>query len=159
MKKTFEHLIPVGWREWVSLPGWNIEYVKAKVDTGARTSSIHVRELEHFERDSTPWVSFSVYPWQKSLEGKSRVSAPVKSFKKVRSSSGSQEERPVVEAEIVIAGEKVRAELTLTNRDQMGFRMLIGREAVKKRFLVIPGQSYLGGKPELAVRRKNRGKG
>ena len=158
MKKTFDNLISIGWREWISFPEWNVDYLKVKVDTGARTSSIHVRDIEHFRKNSIPWVNFTIYPWQKSMEGSARVSAPVKSFRKVRSSSGIQEERPVIEARIRIAGEQITAELTLTNRDQMGFRMLLGREAIRKRFLVVPGRSYLGGKPDLVIRRKNRGK-
>ncbi len=158
MKKNPDNLIPIGWREWISFPEWGIEYLKVKVDTGARTSSLHVRDIEHFQKGSEPWVCFTVFPWQKSLDGSARVSAAVKSFRKVRSSSGSQEERPVIEAGIRIAGETIVAELTLTNRDQMGFRMLLGREAIRKRFLVVPGRSYLGGMPALMIRRKNRGK-
>jgi len=158
VRKKFENLIPVGWREWVSFPEWNIEYLKVKVDTGARTSSIHVKEIKHYTKNAEPWVDFTLFPWQRSQDGSSRISAAVKSFRKVRSSSGSQEERPVIMADVVIAGERIRAELTLTNRDQMGFRMLLGREAIKKRFMVIPGHSYLGGEPALATRKRNRGK-
>ncbi len=74
----------VGWREWISFPQWEIDYLKVKVDTGARTSSLHVRELEYFERDGASWARFTVYPWQKSSKDSKRIEARVTSYKNVK---------------------------------------------------------------------------
>ncbi|MDA3956262.1 RimK/LysX family protein [Oceanispirochaeta sp.] len=158
MKKDFSDLIALGWREWISFPDWEVSNIKVKVDTGARTSSLHVGELEYFEKDSKSWVSFDIYPWQKTSRENIQISAPVTSFKYVKSSSGCQEKRPVIIARLIIAGQEIMTELTLTNRSTMGFRMLLGRGAIKKHFMVIPGKSYLGGKPPIEIRRKNRGR-
>jgi hypothetical protein len=147
----------LGWREWVQLPDWNVAHLKAKVDTGARTSSLHAFDLEWFEQDGTPWVRFHIHPWQRSTADTVAASAEVVTTRNIRSSSGAIEHRPVVRTVITLAGIPVRAEVTLTRRDQMGFRMLIGREAIRRRFLVDPGASYLGGRPPKQVRARNRG--
>jgi hypothetical protein len=147
----------VGWREWVALPGWNVDHIKAKVDTGARTSSLHAFGLEWFDLSGSPWVRFEIHPWQRSTDDAVIAEAAVIATRNVRSSSGDVERRPVVSATIVLAGHPVAAEVTLTRRDEMGFRMLVGREALRRRFLVDPGVSYLGGRPDKSIRRRNRG--
>lgn len=147
-----------GWREWVSLPGFDVPWIKAKIDTGARSSSLHAFDIEHVDRDGEPWVRFSVRPWQRSDTDAVVVECPIRDERIVRSSSGHAEERIVVVVDLVLVGRAVPAELTLTNRDEMGFRMLIGREALRKGFVVDPGRSYLGGRPPLAMRRRNRGR-
>ncbi len=157
MSINLDRMTALGWREWVAFPDWGIDYLKAKVDTGARTSSLHVRNLEYFEKDGAGWARFTVFPWQKSSKETLRVEAPVASYKEVKSSSGCLEKRPVVIARIIVAERELEAELTLTNRSTMGFRMLLGRAVLKKNFLILPGQSYLGGKPPKEVRQKNRG--
>ena len=149
--------VTIGWREWVSLPEWNVAHLKAKVDTGARTSSLHAFGLEWFDRDGSPWVRFEVHPWQRSTADAVVAETAVVATRDIRSSSGDVEHRPVVRTPIVLAGRTVTAEVTLTRRDEMGFRMLIGREALRKRFLVDPGTSYRGGRPYRSVRRRNRG--
>ena len=146
----------LGWREWVALPTWNVAHMKAKVDTGARTSSLHAFGLEWFDRDGSPWVRFDVHPWQRSTADSVVAEAAVVATRDVRSSSGDVEHRPVVRTSIVLAGHAVSAEVTLTRRDEMGFRMLVGREALRHRFLIDPGVSYLGGRPDKSVRRRNR---
>ena len=146
----------LGWREWVGLPHWGITHLKAKVDTGARTSSLHTFDLEWFERDGKPWVRFEIHPWQRSTVDAVVAEAAVESTRDIRSSSGEIDHRPVVRAPLFIAGRDVDAEITLTRRDEMGFRMLIGREALRGRFLVDPGVSYRGGRPPKDVRLKNR---
>jgi len=146
----------LGWREWVSLPEWEVTYLKAKVDTGARTSSLHAFDLEWFERDGTPWVRFEIHPWQRSTTDSVVAEAAVVSTRDVRSSSGALDHRPVVRTSVGLAGTNVEAEITLTRRDDMGFRMLIGREAVRRQFVVDPGRSYLGGRPPKDVRLRNR---
>lgn len=150
--------ITVGWREWVALPQLGVPALKAKVDTGARTSSLHAYDVTRFERDGAPWVSFGIRPWQKSTEDIVRAEAPLVEDRSVRSSSGHAEERPVVRTRLTLAGRDVDAEITLTDRDEMGFRMLIGREALSRGFLVDSARSYAGGRPALAVRRRNRGR-
>ncbi len=143
----------VGWREWVSLPAWDVAWVKAKVDTGARTSSLHAWDLATFDRGGAPWVRFAIHPWQDSDRDEVQVEAPLVDHREVRSSSGAAEPRPVVRTELSLAGRLVAAEVTLARRDEMGFRMLVGREALRGRFLVDPERSYLGGKPPRALRR------
>ena len=146
----------LGWREWVSLPDWGVAHLKAKIDTGARTSSLHAFDLEWFDRDGAPWVRFEIHPWQRSTADAVVAEAAVASTRDVRSSSGEIGHRPVVHAPLTIAGTTVGAEITLTRRDEMGFRMLVGREAIRRRFLVDPGVSYLGGRPPREVRLRNR---
>ena len=147
----------VGWREWVALPDWEVPHLKAKVDTGARTSSLHAFGLEWFDRDGNPWVRFEVHPWQRSTADAIVAEAPVVATRDVKSSSGDIDHRPVVHTTLVLAGRPVTAEITLTRRDEMGFRMLVGREALRSRFVVDPGVSYLGGRPDKSIRRRNRG--
>jgi hypothetical protein len=147
----------IGWREWVALPEWNVDYLKAKIDTGARTSSLHAFGLEWFDVGGAPWVRFEVHPWQRSIEDSLVAEAPVIATRDVRSSSGEIDHRPVVRSQVTLAGLTVTAEITLTRRDEMGFRMLVGREALRRRFVVDPGISYLGGRPAKSIRRRNNG--
>ncbi len=146
-----------GWREWVSLPDADVRWIKAKLDTGARSSSLHAFDIEDFVRDGEPWVRFSVHPWQRSADESHLCELPVHDRRHVRSSSGHSQERYVVLMEVSLLGRSVTAEMTLSRRDEMGFRLLIGREALRHGFLVDPGRSYLGGRPKRRVRRKNRG--
>ena len=148
----------VGWREWVSLPDLGVPWVKAKLDTGARSSSIHAFDLEPFEHDGDPWVRYSIHPWQRSAEEAVGCESQVIEQRSIRSSSGHTDVRYVVALDISLAGRTVTAEVTLSRRDEMGFRMLVGREALRKGFLVDPHRSYLGGRPSRSVRRQNRGR-
>ena len=147
-----------GWREWVVLPGIQVPWIKAKLDTGARSSSLHAFDLEEHERDGMPWVRFSIHPWQRSAEDSTVVELPVHDRRAVRSSSGHAEESPVVLLDVMLVGRTIRAEVSLTNRDEMGFRMLVGREALRQGLVVDSSRSYLGGRPPLVVRRRNRGR-
>lgn len=146
----------VGWREWVGLPGLGVEWLKAKVDTGARTSSLHAFGLKEFTRDGEAWVRFEVHPWQRSADDAVPVELPVHDHRRVRSSSGHTERRVVVMLELRVLDRVIPAEVTLTRRDAMGFRMLVGRELLSQGFLVDSAASYLGGKPPRAVRRANK---
>ena len=150
--------VVVGWREWVGLPQAGVEWVKAKIDTGARSSAIHAFDLEAFESDGTEWVRFSLHPWQKSDEDHVELSLPVLDRREVRSSNGQVEQRYAVALDVTLAGRTITTVMTLSNRDEMGFRMLIGREALERGFLVDSARSYAGGRPRRAVRRKNWGK-
>lgn len=147
-----------GWREWVSLPALDVPWIKAKIDTGARTSSLHAFDLHEQDHDGQERVRFSIHPWQRSGEDAVTVDCPVHDRRTVRSSSGQAEERIVVLMDLGLVGRKVTAEVTLSRRDEMGFRMLVGREVLRQGFVVDSGRSYLGGRPTLAVRRRNRGR-
>ena len=146
-----------GWREWVRLPGIEVEWIKAKLDTGARSSAIHAFGIEEITRDGAPWVRFSIHPWQRSVEESVDVELPIHDRRHVRSSTGHVQERYVVLMDITLVERTVTAEVTLTGRDQMGFRMLIGREALRQGYLIDSRRSYLGGRPKKSVRRRNRG--
>lgn len=146
----------IGWREWVSLPDVGIPWIKAKVDTGARSSSLHAQHIREFERDGVPWVRFDVRPWQGAHE-LVPVELPVFDRRDVRSSSGHAQSRLVVLLDMVLVGRRVTAEVTLSNRSEMGFRMLIGREALRQGFTIEPARSFLGGKAPKTFRRLNRG--
>lgn len=147
-----------GWREWVGLPELGIEWLKAKIDTGARTSSLHAFDVVEFEREGEEWARFTVYPWQDSADDAVVHETRVHDRRAVRSSSGHTEHRIVVTMPVRLVGRDVEAEITLTNRDEMGFRMLIGREALRQGFLVDPARSFLGGRAPRETRRRNRGR-
>lgn len=144
----------MGWREWVSLPGIGVPWIKAKLDTGARSSALHAFDIE--ESSDGDRVHFKVRPWQKSLEDIVEVECPIHDRRSVRSSSGHSETRIVVLLEVALGGRTVMAETTLSNRDQMGFRMLIGRQALRDHFLVNSRRSFLTGRAPKPVRRRNR---
>ena len=139
-------------------PRIGVTWIKAKLDTGARTSAIHAFDLTELEHDGQPWARFTVHPWQGSDEDPVDDRVPVVDRREVRSSSGHSEERLVVSMDVTLMGIVTPAEVTLSRRDEMGFRMLIGREALAKGFAVDPSRSYVGGRPRLAVRRRNRGR-
>ncbi len=146
-----------GWREWVQLPDVGVPWIKAKLDTGAQTSSIHAYDVEAFDRDGTAWVRFRIRPWQRSDADEVDVELPVLDVRRVRSSSGHVEERFVVLMRLILLRREVTAEVTLSNRDAMGFRMLIGREALSRGFVVDSARSFLGDGAPRPMRRRNRG--
>ena len=138
----------VGWREWVRLPDLCSEPIKAKIDTGARTPSLHafnLRVTESLTGDSI--ATFEIHPTQRSATPSLDVEDPIVDFKEVRSSSGHRERRPVIRTPLTIGQNHFAIDLTLTARDEMGFRMLLGRAALRRRFLVDPGRSYRQGEP------------
>jgi hypothetical protein len=137
----------LGWREWVSLPDLGIEHIKAKVDTGARTSALHAFFLEPFERDGEDWLRFRIHPLQKNDELVVESEARVIDQRSIRDSGGHAENRYVIETTILLGDKRVTAEVTLTDRESMLFRMLLGRTALKGRFSVDPGRSFTLGKP------------
>ena len=135
-----------GWREWVSLPDLGIDRIKAKVDTGARTSALHAFQVKPFVDDGRNKVEFLMHPIQKNSEHVVTCVADVVDRRTVRDSGGHAEERFVIETTLEIGAQRWPIEVTLTARDDMLFRMLIGRTAIKRRALVDPGRSYLVGK-------------
>ncbi|MCV7717687.1 ATP-dependent zinc protease [Micrococcus luteus] len=149
----------VGWREWVGLPAAHTPWIKAKIDTGARTSALHAFGIERFTRDGAAWVRFEVHPWQTSAADARTAELPVADLRTVRSSNGKAQERVVVVMPLTLAGHTIEAEVTLTHRDEMGFRMLVGRTALAAGGLLVdPAASYVGGQPPRGVRRRNRGR-
>ena len=143
----------------MTLPGAGVPWIKAKIDTGARTSSLHAFEVEEFRADDgTDSVRFGVRPWQDSDEDAVVVEFPVHDRRTVRSSSGHSEERIVVLMDVTLHGRTQTVEMTLSNRDEMGFRMLMGRAPLCDGFLVAAGDSFLGRRAPRRVRRQNRGR-
>ncbi|MFV0252656.1 MAG: ATP-dependent zinc protease [Beutenbergiaceae bacterium] len=147
-----------GWREWVCLPELEVAWIKAKLDTGARSSAIHASQISEFDDGGVPSVRFVVHPWQGSEADPVTVRVPVLDRRVVRSSNGQAEERLVVPMTLRLLQQDLVTEVTLSNRDQMGFRLLIGREALRGRIVVDSGRSYIGGRPPRDMRRRNRGR-
>jgi len=148
-KSKGRELITLGWREWVSLPELGIEYIKAKVDTGARTSALHGFAIEEFVVDGVQRVRFRIHPMQRDTHTEIVCTADVVDRRVVRDSGGHQELRWVIKTTIEIGPHCWPAEFTLTSRDDMMFRMLLGRTAMVRRAVVNPARSYLvGKKPE-----------
>ena len=138
MEKTI-----AGWREWVTLPDFADVRLKAKLDTGAHSSALHATHMIESIHHGQKWVEFDIHPRQKSIDGRKRVRCPVLEFRHVKSSSGQSENRPVIQTQIKLAELTWDLEFTLTNRDLMGFRLLLGRKALRKFFMVDCSRSYI----------------
>ncbi|MGZ3722921.1 MAG: ATP-dependent zinc protease family protein [Bdellovibrionales bacterium] len=146
MTKTVKKKI-IGWREWISLPDLGIPAIKVKVDTGAATSALHATKIRYLEKQNgETWVSFMVTA-QLSPRKTVRVRAPLVEQRKVKSSMGHASIRPVIHTMIELGGERWPIEITLVNRDPMGFRMLLGRRALKGRYLIQPSRSFIQSEP------------
>ena len=142
-----ENLRPtLGWREWVALPDLGLHAIKAKVDTGARTSALHAFLIEPYTDAGVEMIRFLIHPIQRNQDFQVECHAPVHDHREVTDSGGHREMRYVVRCDIAVANGSWPIELTLTNRDTMRFRMLLGRRAIEDRFLVDPGASYVNGK-------------
>lgn len=146
-KKKKRALLPaIGWREWVALPDLDIDKIKVKVDTGARTSALHAYRIKKFTKDNATYVRFFVHPRQRKKTPEIECTALVVDERDVTNSGGKTTKRYVIRTTIVAGEVSWPIELTLTNRDEMGFRMLLGRQAVRRRFVVDPGRSYVAKK-------------
>ena len=149
-KESKDGLITVGWREWVYLPELGLPWLKAKIDTGARTSCLHAFSIEPFEKNQQKWLRFGIHPHQDDTDTEVYCEAQVVDERVVTDSGGHQEERYVISARLIMGQLDMPVELTLTNRDTMRFRMLIGRTAMENRIVVNPAASFLLGKPPKA---------
>jgi hypothetical protein len=144
----------IGWREWVRLPDLEIRLIKAKIDTGAQTSALHAEDIDIFRRGGRDHVAFTVHPRQRTRTGAVSGTAPLVELRHVRSSSGHLELRPVILTRVDLGGMIWPIEMTLTRRDVMGFRMLLGRGALRGHAIVDPGHSFLSRK--VRVKPKTR---
>jgi hypothetical protein len=135
----------VGWREWIGMPALGIDAIKAKIDTGAATSALHAIHIRRFIEDGRQRVRFEVHPRQRRTDVTVPCQADVHDERLVTSSTGHREKRIVIRTPVRVANRQWVVEVTLTNRDSMGFRMLLGRRAMHGHVLVDPSASYLAG--------------
>ncbi|HKQ55617.1 MAG TPA: ATP-dependent zinc protease [Methyloceanibacter sp.] len=151
-----KHLPTIGWREWAGLPEFGIGAIKAKVDTGARTSALHAYKIVPFRRAGAAWIRFELHPLQRSDAMKVVCEAPTIDERTVRNSGGGVEHRYIIRTQLQLGDKSWPIELALANRDQMGFRLLLGRTALEDRVLVEPGRSYLLGTRRTRARPRRK---
>jgi hypothetical protein len=140
----------VGWREWVSLPDLNVPHIKAKIDTGARTSALHAFSVNAYRKKGVHRVRFLIHPYQNRKDIVKECNARIVDRRMVTDSGGHKEKRYVITTTVLLGNISWEIEITLTNRDTMRFRMLLGRSAMKGKIIVNPGRSFLiGKKPDI----------
>ena len=143
-KRAISNLPVIGWREWLSIPTLQIDRIKAKIDSGARTSSIQAFNIQRITDHGTPCVSFIVHPEQRRRLPAIECITEIFDERRVKSSNGDTQDRYVIRVEIGLGGLLWPIEVTLAHRTSMGFRMLLGRQAFRRRFLVDAGHSFIG---------------
>lgn len=149
---TEKQLLMIGWREWVRLPELGLPWLKAKVDTGARTSCLHAFSVEPFDKNNENWIRFGIHPHQDDTKTEVYCEAKIVDQRFVSDSGGHREKRFVIETPIKLGNQQWPIEITLTNRDNMRFRMLLGRTAMQKNVSIDPDASFLLGKPPKSER-------
>lgn len=151
--------IIIGWQEIISLPGLDMPAIEVKIDTGAKTSSLHAENIQFFDKKGKKYITFDVHPVQKHKEVTIKCQAPLVEERDVKSSSGHQENRPMIKTNIKIGDYVFEIDLNLTKRDYMKSRMLLGRDAMKGNIIVDPEHKYLHGKlsdDEIELKYKNK---
>lgn len=147
----------IGWREWVALPELGIPAIKAKIDSGARTSALHAFRIEPFTENNTQYVRFWLRPLRKNRKIELECVAPLVEMRNVKDSGGHVEERYVIQSSISVGGKSWNIQITLTSRDDMIFRMLLGRTAIQDgKFIIDPSASYVCGRGMGKVYRKKK---
>jgi ribosomal protein S6--L-glutamate ligase len=137
----------IGWEEWCSFPDLNLPLIKAKIDTGAKTTALHADDLEVFYKDGVKHIRFTVHPIQKNHDIVRVCEAPIVDHRRVTSSNGEKEKRFVIKTRFLIGDISFDANVTLTTRYGMTFRMLLGKEALKQgKFIIDPAKSFVLGK-------------
>lgn len=132
----------IGWREWAQLPELGVEMIKVKIDTGARTSSLHAFDLTTFTQRGEEWVKFDVHPIQDNDVNRCTCLCPIVDYRWITSSTGHRQRRFIIHTTLKIGEYLSQIEISLANRDEMGFRMLVGRNALKGKILVDPSHSF-----------------
>lgn len=132
-----------GWREWAQLPDLGVKKIKVKLDTGARTSSLHAFDLSTFTQMEAAWVRFDIHPFQDNEEITQTCLSPIVDYRWITSSTGHKQKRFIIHTTLQIGEFSSLIELSLAKRDEMGFGMLVGRNALKRRILVDPSHSFL----------------
>ncbi|MFT5465403.1 MAG: hypothetical protein ACI8UO_000497 [Verrucomicrobiales bacterium] len=135
----------IGWREWLTLPDLGISRIKAKTDTGARSSALHTHDYRVFTENGIEMVRFHIHPLKKANSEELECILPVSGFREVKDSGGHSELRPFIKTTAKIGDIEWTIDVSLTNRERMKFRMLLGRAAISDHFIVDPSQSYLLG--------------
>jgi len=148
MQENHHDPVLIGWRERIGLPSLGIPRVTAKIDTGARTSCLHAFAIEEFQQHGATWVRFGVHPYRRNTSHEVWCEAQVIDERTIRASSGHQMQRYVIETQIELAGLTWTIEMSLANRDDMGYRMLLGRTALQGHCIIDPEQSYQHSSPK-----------
>ena len=147
--KTFDHLTVVGLREWVALPGLGVAGLRAKIDTGASTSSLHASDIQTFEREGEEWVRFTAYIGTQ-VQRRHRCEARLVTVKSIKSSNGQAQSRYVIRTSLMLGDLSWPVEFTLASRKTMRYRMLLGSKALIDGQLVVnPALTYVQEKPSL----------
>ncbi len=150
--KTFDHLAVIGLREWIALPGLGLAGLRAKIDTGAATSTLHASDIVPFERDGQRWVRFTAHLGSRVQRPHRQREALLVDLKTIRSSTGHTQTRYVIRTELVLGDRHWPVEFTLACRKTMRYRVLLGAKALIAGQLVVnPALAYVQGKPQLAV--------
>jgi ribosomal protein S6--L-glutamate ligase len=142
-KKLKKQRLVAGWREWAQLPELGVDYIKVKIDTGAKTSSLHAFQLSTVKHGGQDYVKFDIHPIQDNDTVIYTCISPIVDYRWITSSTGHRQQRFIIETQLKIGDYNSLVQLSLANRDEMGFRMLIGRAALKKEVLVDPAHSFL----------------
>jgi ribosomal protein S6--L-glutamate ligase len=142
-KKKEKQKLIVGWREWAQLPELDIDMIKVKVDTGAKTSALHAFQVIPFSLMGQDWVEFDLHPIQDNDSIVHTCACPIVDYRWITSSNGQRQQRFVIRTTLRIGEFQSRIEISLASRDEMGFRMLVGRDAIKGHLLVDPSHSFL----------------